>query len=103
MTKPEGRVKSMVAEGNDLDLALHIIEFDPRRPEHYLFAAAPSSSEAEALASTLRPDPVPWPAGLAPTPQTITPTPSETDPVPHADVLVVTYTVAEGYAPWPMC
>lgn len=42
------------------------------------------------------PEPIPWPQGLAPTPATTSATP--TDPLPKADVLIVTYTKAEGYA-----
>ena len=70
----------------------------PVNQAHYLFSAAPASAEAEAMAARLHPDPIPWPAGLAPTPQIITPTPTPEDPLPSADVLIVTYTVAEGYA-----
>ena len=98
MAVHDERAAALVAGGADLDLARHLIEFDPRSPSHYLFAAEPQSAEAQALATALRPDPIPWPAGLRPTPQTLTPAPVETDPIPEADVLVVTYTVAEGYA-----
>ncbi|MFV3291534.1 hypothetical protein ACNFBR_22695 [Pseudomonas sp. NY11955] len=38
---------------------------------------------------------LPWPAGLAPQPKAITPEPNRLDPLPQADVLVVTWTVAE--------
>lgn len=36
-----------------------------------------------------------WPPGMAPQPKAITPEPDRIDPLPHADVLVVTWTVAE--------
>jgi len=38
---------------------------------------------------------IPFPEGLAPIPQPISPAPSPDDPMPPADVLVVTWTVAE--------
>lgn len=38
---------------------------------------------------------IPFPDGLAPDPQPISPPPSPNDPLPQADVLVVTWTVAE--------
>lgn len=44
----------------------------------------------------LAPNPIPWPAGFAPT--TCASSAVDTDPLPRADVLVVTYTVAEGQA-----
>lgn len=40
---------------------------------------------------------VPWPDGTAPTPAS-TKAYQDTDPLPAADVLIVTYTVAEGHA-----
>jgi nucleoside phosphorylase len=42
-------------------------------------------------------NPIPWPGGLAPTPLA-PPAQSAADPLPAADVLVVTYTAAEGRA-----
>ncbi|MGI3781291.1 MAG: hypothetical protein ACRYG2_11005, partial [Janthinobacterium lividum] len=94
-----GRSERMVADGGAEDLALHIIEFDPRPPEQYLFAATPASAPALAMAAkVLAPDPIPWPDGLAPTPTRPTRKPGTTVPLPQADVLVVTYTVAEALA-----
>jgi nucleoside phosphorylase len=90
--------ETLVAPGAEQDLARHIIEFDPRSPSNYVFSAAPHSEEAVALAQTLQPDPIPWPAGLKPDPIRPAKPPADTDPLPKADVLVVTYTVAEGYA-----
>jgi nucleoside phosphorylase len=72
-------------------LARHIITFDPDQPEDRLFAA--STVEARAPLSH-----IPWPSGLAP--QTVN-SPTPTSPqhtLPRADVLVVTWTVAEAKA-----
>ena len=69
----------------------------PQNGVWYHFAAEPDTPEALALVARL-PDPIPWPDGLAPAPVTIDPQPLDTDPLPTADVLVVTYTVAEGEA-----
>jgi nucleoside phosphorylase len=41
-------------------------------------------------------EPIPWPSGLAPSP--IASDAGETSPLPSADVLIVTYTMAEGRA-----
>lgn len=38
---------------------------------------------------------LPWPAGTAPIPRTLVPEPKPSTPLPEADVLVVTWTVAE--------
>lgn len=69
------------------DLARRIIDFGmteddlgPRRP--------PGPAALVALA-------LPWPAGLAPSPQPLDDEPSPSDKLPEADVLVVTWTVAE--------
>jgi nucleoside phosphorylase len=98
MAEHDEAVRALVEPGNELDLTRHIIEFDPRQPSHYLFSATPHSGEALDMATHLTPDPIPWPAGLAPTPRTMDPAPVDDNPLPAADVLVVTYTVAEGYA-----
>lgn len=90
--------KSLTAPGNDLDLARHIIEFDPRLPAGYVFAAAPLSERALELAKPVSPEPIPWPDGLAPTPIPHQTPPGEDDPLPLADLLLLTYTVSEGYA-----
>jgi nucleoside phosphorylase len=71
------------------DLARHIITFDPRVASSYRFA------EPEAV-DNFHAAPVSFPDGLAPTPTKSTVPPGS--PMPKADVLVVTYTVAEGYA-----
>lgn len=71
-------------------LARHVITFDPDRPEQRLFA--PAAAARAALT------PIPWPDGLAP--QALTPPrpPSPDAVLPKADVLVVTWTVAEAKA-----
>lgn len=79
-------------------LARHVIEFDPRAASGYHFATEPNTAEAHALVAGLHQDSISWPSGLVPTPVSIDPPPAETDPLPQADVLIVTYTVAEGQA-----
>jgi hypothetical protein len=66
-----------------------------------VFATVKGGAEKELLAApaaVLAPDPIPWPVGLAPAWQPVTPEPADTDLHPVGDVLVVTYTVAEGKA-----
>jgi hypothetical protein len=41
---------------------------------------------------------IPFPDGLAPTPTALDPPPSTSDPLPHADVVVITWTVDENDA-----
>ena len=80
-------------------LARHIIDFDPRHPAGYRFAAAADSVTAlDLAAATLHPDHIPWPDGLAPQPQPFPEGTTDSSPLPTADALIVTYTVAEGYA-----
>lgn len=83
--------RDMVEDPQGQALARHILTFDPDRPESRLFAA-PEFAARAALS------PIPWPSGLAP--QTVTPPhpPSPEDALPKADVLVVTWTVAEAKA-----
>jgi nucleoside phosphorylase len=87
----------LLTADNGATLARHLIEFDPRSPEHYLFSAPPGHREAVARSKQAYVEPIPWPAGLGP--ETVLPRDAQPeDPLPQADVLVVTYTVAEGYA-----
>jgi hypothetical protein len=72
-------------------LARHIITFDPDQPEDRLFAA--STVEARAPLS-----PIPWPSGVAPQLVDSSAPPSPEHALPRADVLVVTWTVAEAKA-----
>ncbi len=85
------RATSILQEPAGTDLARHIITFDPDEPADRLFSAIPTAARA-ALS------PIPWPAGLAPEAVTPAKAPSSSDPLPTADVLVVTWTVAEAKA-----
>lgn len=90
--------QELVADATGTAVARHIIDFDPKSASSYRFAAEPSTAQAHALVEVVQADPIPWPAGLAPTPVTLNPAPADTDPLPAADALIVTYTVAEGEA-----
>jgi nucleoside phosphorylase len=85
------RATSLLDDPAGPDLARHIITFDPDQPSNRLFSAVPT--EARPGLAT-----IPWPAGLAP--ETVTPAqaPSPAHALPKADVLVVTWTVAEAKA-----
>jgi nucleoside phosphorylase len=84
--------RSIIEDPTSAAFARHIITFDPDAPDDHLFSAVEATPRA-ALA------PIPWPAGLAPkVPAAPTPGPAESDPLPKADVLVVTWTVAEAKA-----
>jgi nucleoside phosphorylase len=85
------RASSILQDPAGPDLARHIITFDPDDPASRLFSAVPTQARAGLT-------PIPWPDGLAP--QTVTPAkaPSPSHPLPKADVLVVTWTVAEAKA-----
>ncbi len=61
-------------------------------------AAAEPAAEAAAEQGLVKGLPVPWPDGLGPVPQPPAATPDPQAPLPHADVLVVTWTVAEQKA-----
>ena len=75
---------------SDHDLFRRIIEFG-RKPEE----TDPEAAAAAAAVAPLINLGFAWPAGFAPTPQPINPSPLPSDPLPQADVLVVTWTVAE--------
>jgi nucleoside phosphorylase len=85
------RREQLVEDPQGEALARHIIEFDPDDVEQRLFAAPAFKARAPL-------SPIPWPDGLAP--QLLTPPqpPTPEDPLPQADVLVVTWTVAEAKA-----
>src|SRR6201999_1285121 len=86
------RARSILEDPTSAELARHIITFDPDAPDDHLFSAFDAAPRA-ALA------PIPWPAGLAPqVPPVHMPAPGESDTLPKADVLVVTWTVAEAKA-----
>jgi nucleoside phosphorylase len=72
-------------------LARHIITFDPDESASRLFTASTVESRAPLA-------PIPWPPGLAPKLVTVSTPPSPEHALPKADVLVVTWTVAEAKA-----
>src|SRR5262245_35906490 len=76
------------------EIGLKIIEFDPANPQPGFFRTA--TEMAAVMAAALQAEPVPFPAHLAPTPDLPGTPPDPSDPLPQADVLVVTWTVAEA-------
>ncbi len=81
---------------DDVQLAQHIIEFDPSNPETY----APWTELSPATLATTHPalQPIPWPEAEAPRPRPLSATPQPASSLPQADYLVVTWTVAEAQA-----
>lgn len=75
-------------ESDPIDRAREIIEFG-------LTAEDLGPRKVEPDAVPLADLGLPWPAGLAPQPQPLDVEPGTSDPLPKADVLVVTWTVAE--------
>lgn len=73
-----------------------ILDYDPTNPQPEFFTTA--TEMAATLASAAVTQPVPFPAGLAPRPVAPANPPASQDPLPAADVLVVTWTVAEAVA-----
>ena len=73
-----------------------LLDYDPTNPQPEFFSTATEMSAA--LARRAITQPVPFPAGLAPVPVTPSSPPLAQDPLPTADVLVVTWTVAEAVA-----
>jgi hypothetical protein len=73
-----------------------LLDYDPTNPQPEFFSTATEMSAA--LARRAITQPVPFPAGLAPVPVTPPSLPSAQDPLPTADVLIVTWTVAEAVA-----
>ena len=90
-TTANARREQLLEDPMGAALARHVITFDPDRPEQHVFA--PAAAAARAALS-----PIPWPEGLAP--QAVIPPrpPSPQAALPKADVLVVTWTVAEAKA-----
>ena len=72
---------------DDIQLAQHIIEFDPSNPETY----APWTELSPATLATTHPalQPIPWPEAEAPRPRPLAATPRASAPLPQADYLVV--------------
>lgn len=76
------------------ELGLRIIEFDPMHPQPEFFSTA--TALAATLSAGLAAEPVAFPAHLAPTLDTPTTLPDPSDPLPQADVVIVTWTLAEA-------
>jgi nucleoside phosphorylase len=85
------RAAKLLGDPQGEALARHIIDYDPDNPAGRLFAAVDFTARAKL-------EPIPWPEGLEP--KTVTPPkpPSPEDALPKADVLVMTWTVAEAKA-----
>ena len=85
---------------NKLNLSLsdkaidHYLKFDPEDPKTFL----KSSSPQPAMLATRTLPAIPWPTGKKPTPKPLSKKPTKSDPLPQADILVVTWTVAEALA-----
>lgn len=75
-------------EADPIELARHIIEFGKDEEDN-------QDRKVEAEATALADLGLAWPDGLAPEPFELNPEPATSDPLPEADVLVVTWTVAE--------
>jgi len=72
----------------------HILNYDP---EDVNTALKTSSVQPLFLAPSTLPA-IPWPTGLAPTPKPLSKKPAADAPLPKADVIIVTWTVAEALA-----
>src|SRR5262249_16097198 len=91
--QPKATERPMI---DDVQLAQHIIEFDPANPETY----APWTELSPATLATTHPalQPIPWPEAEAPRPRPLSATPKPASSLPQADCLVVTWTVSEAQA-----
>jgi nucleoside phosphorylase len=110
MLSPQAEtLERLVREPSGEGLARHVIEFDPKQPEGRVFTSAaitealgvPGTIDAEQFAvpaAVPALSPIPWPTGQAPATMPLAPIPGPDDPLPTADVLVVTWTVAEAEA-----
>jgi nucleoside phosphorylase len=78
------------------DLEDLILYYDPARPQLEYFESEQARAAAVPEKQSL--EPVPWPAGLAPAAAPISPPPRDDRELPEADVLLVTWTVAEARA-----
>jgi hypothetical protein len=93
---PEQRERKRTVNADDpigIDLARRIYDFgltaDDLGPRQFGSAAAAKARRPLGLA---------WPAGLGPVPTELAVEPDDSDPLPKADVLVVTWTIAEMLA-----
>lgn len=75
-------------EADPIELARHVIEFGKDEEDD-------QDRKVGAEAAALVDLGLAWPDGLAPEPSELDPEPATSDPLPEADVLVVTWTVAE--------
>ncbi|HEX8000789.1 MAG TPA: hypothetical protein VF528_20575 [Pyrinomonadaceae bacterium] len=75
-------------EADPVELARHIIEFGKDEEDDQERQVQPAAMALVDLG-------LDWPDGLAPQPQELENEPASSDPLPEADVLVVTWTVAE--------
>jgi nucleoside phosphorylase len=105
-------LRTLVQEPDGSGLARHILEFDPKAPQTRVFTAAaihatlgvtgtlpyeaPQPTTATATLAPLAT--IPWPRGTAPVSDPPDAERSADDPLSPADVLVVTWTVAEAEA-----
>jgi len=76
------------------DIIDHILQYDPEDASTALKA---SSIQPLFLAPSTLP-PIPWPKGFAPKSKPLSKTPAADAPLPKADVIIVTWTVAEALA-----
>lgn len=91
--------RRLIRDNQAGELTRHVATFDPRNASDYLFAADPGSPTAVELAAAAAPPAISWPAPqLVPSAVRPDPKPTTTSPLPRADVLVVTYSPAEGHA-----
>ncbi len=79
---------------NDVELARHIIEFNPDDPATYAAWTIPQAL----VMSSVSLQTIPWPKASAPRPAPMRRRPRPEAALPKADCLVVTWTVAEGHA-----
>ena len=77
-----------------VDLARHIIDFNPDDAKTYAYWTLPRAVATSSAALKQ----IPWPKNLAPKTVPLLKKPNDTDQLPPADCLVVTWTVAEGHA-----
>jgi hypothetical protein len=77
-----------------VDLARHIIEFNPDDAKTYAYWTLPRAVATSSAALKQ----IPWPKNLAPRTVPLLKKPKDTDQLPPADCLIVTWTVAEGHA-----
>ena len=105
------RLLRLVKDSEGSELARYILEFDPKAPRTRVFHAEDIRAslgvegtlpyETTELAAGAAPPvlaPIPWPEGLAPATLPADISRNAEDPLPAADVLVVTWTVAEAEA-----